>query len=166
MSFSLTPKYSFQELTDVSPAFLERLGIRFLMLDLDNTLAAYSENSPSARIARWAEEMKVHGIVLYIVSNSSQKGRVGAFAEALKIGAIMSARKPSRKGLHRAIRAAGFSTDNSALVGDQVYTDTLAANRAGVISIIVKPRHNTNPILALRYALEAPFRAACKNKIK
>ena len=52
MSFSLTPKYSFQELTDISPAFLERLGIRFLMLDLDNTLAAYGERLPSDRIAR------------------------------------------------------------------------------------------------------------------
>jgi len=136
------------------------------MLDLDNTLAAYAERLPSDRIARWAEEMKIHGIVLYIVSNSRRKGRVSAFAEALKIGAVMRARKPSRKGVHRAISAAGFSEDNSAFVGDQVYTDTLAANRAGVISIIVKPRHNTNPILAFRYALEAPFRAACKNKIK
>ena len=164
MSFSLTPQYSFQELPDISPVFLKRLGIKFLMLDLDNTIAAYGEDFPSDRVARWAEEMKVHGIDLYIVSNSGRKGRVEVFSEALGIGAVMAARKPSRKGLHRALATAGFSTENSALVGDQVFTDTLAANRAGVVSIIVKPRNCTNPVLALRYVFEAPFRAACKKR--
>jgi len=164
MSFSLTPLYSFHEPTDITPAFLERRGIRFLMLDLDNTIAAYSEHSPSDRILQWADKMKDRGIILYIVSNSAREGRVGTFAQALGVDAIMSARKPSRKGLLRAIGTSGFSAENSALVGDQIFTDTLAANRAGVVSIIVKPRQQANPILALRYALEAPFRAACKNR--
>jgi len=163
MSFSLTPQYSFTELTDISPAFLESLGIDFLMLDMDNTIAAYDEHSPSDRIMQWAERMKDSGIALYIVSNSARKARVGSFSKALGVGAVMSARKPSRKGLLRAITAAGFQTENSALVGDQIFTDTLAANRAGVVSIIVKPRRNANVILALRYVLESPFRAACKN---
>ena len=166
MSFSLTPQYSFTEPTDISPGFLEKLGIKFLMLDMDNTIAAYNEHSPSDRIVQWAERMKDCGIALYIVSNSARKVRVGTFSKALGVGAVMSARKPSRKGLLRAITAAGFQAENSALVGDQIFTDTLAANRTGVISIIVKPRHNANPILALRYVLEAPFRAACKNNFR
>ena len=59
----------------------------------------------------------------------------------------------------------GFSTDNSALLGDQIFTDTLAANRASVISIIVKPRSNKNPFYSLRFIIEAPFRAACLKKM-
>jgi len=164
MSFSLVPKYSFRSLTDVSPEFLDRLGIKFLMLDLDNTIAGYSENILSDAVSLWAAEIKSNGIVLYIVSNSIRKKRVRAFAESLGIGVIMGARKPSPRGLLRAMAAAGHKANDSALVGDQVFTDTLAANRAGVVSIIVEPRRMTNPFLALRYAIETPFRAACRKR--
>jgi hypothetical protein len=164
MSFSLVPKYSFRSLTDVSPDFLNRLGIKFLMLDLDNTIAGYSENTLSESVSRWAAEIKSCGIELYIVSNSIRKKRVRAFARSLGIGVIMGARKPSPKGVLRAMAAAGHSAGDSAFIGDQVFTDTLAANRAGVISIIVDPRRFTNPFLALRYAIESPFRAACRKR--
>jgi len=166
MSFSLAPQFSFRELTDISPLFLEKLGIKFLMLDLDNTVAAYSEHSPAENVAQWATDLKRSGIVLGIVSNSVRKWRVESFAKALQIDFILGASKPSPKGVTQTMKESGFSPDESALVGDQVYTDILAANRAGVISIVVRPRRFTNPFLALRYALEAPFRAMCRNKIR
>jgi len=166
MSFSPVPRYSFRELTDVSTEFLTSLGIKLLMLDLDNTVAAYSEHSPTDSIAKWAAAIMGSGIKLVIVSNSIREGRVDAFAEALRITFIKGASKPSPKGVVKLMEELGFNPDESALVGDQIYTDTLAANRAGVVSIIVKPRRFTNPFLALRYALEAPFRAMCRNKFR
>jgi len=165
MSFSPIPRYSFRKLTDISPEFLVNLGVKFLMLDLDNTVAAYSESAPSDSVAMWSARVAEYGIVSYIVSNSVRVGRVETFAQALCIGYVKGASKPSSKVVTRTIKESGFEPGESALVGDQVYTDTIAANRAGAISIIVKPRRFTNPFLALRYALEAPFRAMCKNKI-
>lgn len=167
MSVSLTPKYSFREITDVSADFLTELGVRFLMLDLDNTVAAYSEHSPAEDVSRWVEEMKQSGVELFIVSNSSvRKERVDVFAEALGIGFIKGASKPSPEGLLQTMDVSGFLPSESALAGDQIFTDTLAANRAGVVSIIVRPRRFTNPALALRYGVEAPFRALCKLRNK
>ena len=165
MSFSLAPQFSFRELTDISPLFLEKHGVRFLMLDLDNTVAAYSEHYPAENVAQWAADIKESGIVLGIVSNSVRHGRVESFAKALQIDFILGASKPSPKGVTQTMKESGFSPDESALVGDQIYTDILAANRAGVVSIVVRPRRFTNPFLALRYALEAPFRAMCRNKM-
>jgi len=165
MSFSPVPVYSFREITDISPEFLIKIGVEFLMLDLDNTIAAYSESAPSDSVAHWVTLIKKHGIELFIVSNSKRKVRVDEFAQALGIRFIKRASKPSPEGVKRAMAATGHSADKSALVGDQVYTDTLAANRAGVVSIIVKPRRFTNPFLALRYAFETPFRAISKNKM-
>jgi len=165
MSISPVPRYSFRKITDISPVFLNKLGIRFLMLDLDNTIAAYSEHLPSDGIIRWAEEIKNGGIELFIVSNSVRKDRVEVFAEALGIGYIKGARKPSRTGVRSAMASAGYNEDESALAGDQVYTDSLAAKRAGIVSIIVMPRRFTNLFLALRYAFESPFRALSKNKM-
>ena len=43
------------------------------------------------------------------------------------------------------------------MVGDQIYTDTLGANAAGVTSILVKAIHNHTFWLKARHVLELPF---------
>jgi len=164
VSFSPVPQYAYRELTDIPPDFLKKLGVKLLMLDLDNTVAAYTEHIPPVGVARWIAEVMERGITLYILSNSRKK-RVDTFAQALQIGCMKGARKPSPKGVRSTAAQFGFSSGESALAGDQVYTDVLAANRAGAISIVVRPRRFSNPFLAIRYALEAPFRAMCGNKM-
>ena len=166
MSYSPIPNYSFRGIIDVSTEFIKSLGVRFLMLDLDNTVATYSEHTPSDSIAQWVSSMKDCGVELCIVSNSTRKGRVDAIAENLGIEFIMGASKPSPKGILRAMNSAGVSAADSAFIGDQIFTDALAANRAGIVSIVVRPRSLANPILALRYATEAPFRAIGRKKMK
>ena len=160
MNFSPVSQYSFGSITDISPDFLDDLGVNFLMLDLDNTLATYTERFPSEHVIKWAAGMASSGIKMFIVSNNRRRGRPERFAKTMNIGFIKSARKPSPAGLLRAMEIAGFNKTESALVGDQVYTDVLAANIAGVVSIVVRPRSLKNPLLALRFALEFPFRAA------
>jgi hypothetical protein len=162
--FSFVPHHAFRNLTDITPDFLQQLGTKFLMLDLDNTLAAYDEHSLSEGIAGWSGKLKDSGIRLFIISNSTRRNRVETFAKELGADFVMNSRKPSPKGLLRAMESSGFNAGESALVGDQVFTDTLAANRAGVISIVVQPRRFTNVFLMLRYYLEVPFRAMCKIK--
>jgi len=158
------PRYAFREITNISYGFLEQLGLKLVMLDLDNTIAEYKEPGPPERVIKWVEDLKNHGMELYIVSNSKRKERVTAFGLALGLDVIVKARKPSPKSIFQALNATGATANESALIGDQVYTDIIAANRAGVVSIAVKPRRLTNPFLAIRYGLEAPFRAMCKNK--
>jgi hypothetical protein len=165
MGFSLVPRHVFREVTDITPGFLEELGIKFLMLDLDNTLAAYDEHVLSDSISRWIADIRDSGIKMFIISNSSRKKRVKTLSESAGIEYIMKSHKPSPKGLLCAMEMAGFGAGESALAGDQVFTDVLAANRAGAISIIVRPRRFTNPFLALRYYIEAPFRFMCRRKI-
>jgi len=164
MSFSLIPKFLFRNLTDIPPDFLVSLGIKFLMVDLDNTVAAYNEHSVSDLALKWFESVRNHDIDLFIISNSTRTDRVEAFAKELGTGFVMNARKPSPSGLRKAMGMANYSTDVSALAGDQIFTDTIAAGRAGVVSIIVRPKRFTNPFLALRYYIEFPFRLLCKNK--
>ena len=135
------------------------------MLDLDNTIASYSEYLPTDPIRQWVTNMKKNNIELFFISNSKREGRVEIFAETFGIGFIKDAHKPSPKSLMQAMEFTGFSTGKSALLGDQIFVDTLAANRAGVISIIVRPLSLKNPLYSLRYAIEAPFRAACAKKM-
>jgi len=164
MSFSLVPQYAFREFADISPAFLKKLNVRFLMLDLDNTIALYSNKKPSESVRHWAEEIRSNGIELFFITNNKHKNRTESFADELKTGFIKEAGKPSPAGILRALEIKGYSADESAFIGDQIFTDTLAANRAGVISIIVKPLNLKNPFFALRFAIESPFRVACSRK--
>ena len=165
MAFSLIPHYAFRSVTDITAEFLRGLGIKFLMLDLDNTIAAYGERVPSYEALDWIESIKSAGVKLFIISNSRRKTRVDSFSEALGVAFVKNARKPSPTKLLQAMEAHGFGPDESALAGDQVFTDTLSANLADIVSIIVSPLIFNNPLLALRYAAETPFRAACKNKM-
>ena len=162
--FSLVPQYSFNDITEVSPEFLGRTGIKFLMLDLDNTIAAYDEHALTDEVSQWISGIKNSGIEIFIISNSRRGKRVETFAKSIGAGFIMRSAKPSPKSLIQAMKISGYNSGVSAFAGDQILTDTLAANRAGVISVIVRPKRFTNPFLALRYCIEVPFRAMCKNK--
>ena len=162
--FSLIPQYIFSKITDVTPGFLMQLGIEFLMVDLDNTIAAYDEHVLSDDISRWICGVRDSGIVLFLISNSTRKNRVETFSKSIGVEYIMASLKPSPNSLFRAMEISGYTSDRSALAGDQVFTDALAANCAGVVSIIVRPKRFTNPFLALRYCIEVPFRAMCRNR--
>ena len=157
MSFSPVPDHKFKRLEDISPKFLKERGISLLLMDLDNTVSPYKINTPTPEILDWAGKMKKAGITLFIVSNN-RGDRPEIFSRALDVQFINRAGKPGCSGVMRAISAAGIEKRETALVGDQVYTDILAANRAGITGILVEPIKFTNPFLAIRYFFELPFR--------
>jgi HAD superfamily phosphatase (TIGR01668 family) len=164
MSFSLIPRYSFRKLTDITPEFLLGKGISLLLMDMDNTIAPYGMSEPDEFTRDWVHTMKTAGIELFIVSNSRRVGRTERFAEILSIGYVKEAKKPRTRALRRVLEIKGVEPKNAALVGDQIFTDTIAANCGGVLSLIVKPIAFTNIFLALRYWAEIPFRALCRGK--
>lgn len=157
MSFSLLPTLKFHKLSDITPDKLAERGITLLILDLDNTVSPYKVNTPTSEIIAWREKMRSAGITLFIVSNN-RGVRPQIFSEKLDIPYIKCACKPSPKGIYAAMEKVGAPKEKTALVGDQIYTDMLAANKAGVTGILVEPIKFTNPLLAVRYFFELPFR--------
>ncbi len=160
----LLPKYIFSRITDISPAFLHAHNIKLLMMDFDNTMLPYTTNEPTLELLQWMAQMQTAGIRLCIVSNS-KRSRVPDFSAAYHIPCVTHARKPLPGGIRRAMKQMGES--RAALVGDQIYTDVLGANLAGIPSLIVRSIHNHNIWLKLRHVLEIPFLAlAAGRKIK
>lgn len=166
MSFSLIPDYSFDRVCHVTPEFVRQRGITTLFLDLDNTLAPYGTVVPPEDIAAWVENIKRCGIDLFIITNNRGSERVASLAAAFGIDYIMGANKPFPTGVRRALAQLDTKPEETALIGDQIFTDVIAANSGGIISIVVQPLKIRNPALNLRYWLEAPFRALCKNKMR
>jgi HAD superfamily phosphatase (TIGR01668 family) len=135
------------------------------MVDLDNTIAKYSEHTPSISAITWFENMRLNNISLYFISNTKREYRVKAFAEALNVPYVFNAQKPSPNSLLHVMKTNGYQPGETAYIGDQIFTDTLAAKRAKVTTIIVRPLSLKNPLLFLRYLAEIPIRAICANKM-
>ena len=156
MPISLLPRYRASSLADISPAFLQRKGIRLLMLDFDNTIVPYTTNTPTERVSAWLEMMKASEIQICVVSNS-KKDRVKIFCEAWCIPCITRAMKPTGRGISQCLKQFGVLPEQAALAGDQIFTDTLGGNLCGVTTILVKPIYNHHFWLKARHVLEQPF---------
>ena len=166
MKVSLLPTMIFPALTDLSAEFLHSRGIKLLMLDFDNTIVPYTTSTPTEEMRTWLQTMAASVIQLCVVSNS-HKDRVKIFCAQYGIPCITHANKPFSKGIRECL--AKFQADPSqcALVGDQIFTDTLGANCCGVASILVKAIDNHNIWLKLRHVAELPFIfCARKRRIK
>ena len=156
MPFSLLPKVIASAATDVTPSYLHGKDIRLLMLDFDNTIVPYTTNIPTAKMQVWLETMMESDISVCVVSNS-KNDRVQKFCQQYGLGCITHARKPFSDGIRRCMEEYELQPDQCALLGDQIFTDVLGANCAGVYSILVKAIHNHNFWLKLRHVAELPF---------
>ena len=156
MPFSPLPKLICTALTDVRADLLRKHHIRLLMLDFDNTIVPYTTSTPTPQMEKWLEEMSASDIQLCVVSNSTSD-RVKIFCDRYGIPCITHAKKPFTKGIRQCLTQFDVPPCEAALAGDQIYTDTLGANCAGVTSILVKAIDNHNFWLKARHVLEKPF---------
>ena len=163
MPFPLLPAYMTGSLTDLTPQWLKEQNIRLLMLDFDNTIVPYTTNTPTEAMNAWLEQMAASDIQLCVVSNS-RKDRVKIFCQKYEIPCITHANKPFSKGIKECLGKFQIDPREAALVGDQIFTDTLGAGCAGVRAILVEAIHNHNIWLKLRHVAELPFIAMSKNR--
>jgi len=163
MPFSLLPTYRTKAITDLTPELLQGKGIRLLMLDFDNTIVPYTTNTPTEEMENWLRQMVASPVQICVVSNS-RNDRVKLFCEKYGIGCITRAKKPGTKGILECVQTYAVPKENCALAGDQIYTDTLGGNCAGVRTILVKAIHNHNIWLKLRHVAEMPFILLAKNR--
>ena len=156
MSISFLPRLIADELTDLTPELLKRQGIRLLMMDFDNTIVPYTTNIPTEKMEAWLRMMVQSDIRLCVVSNS-KKDRVRVFCGKYGIPVITQANKPGTRGIEECLAQFGIDRKEAAIVGDQIFTDTLGGNRAGVTPILIRAIDNHNIWLKLRHVAELPF---------
>ena len=167
MKRMLKPNYHASSLYDVPLDTLWNNGIRCLVLDLDNTLVAWNVRAFDQKLADWLEYARNIGFALFILSNGGSK-RVGIMADQLGLACIANACKPRPSAFLLAASQAGFEPSACAAIGDQLFTDILGANRAGLYSILVDPISEKEFYLT-RFSrmMERLFhRPACKKDIK
>lgn len=134
----LKPHLKLNKITDIDLSHLKRLGVHTLLLDVDNTLSTDHGTELAEGLHDWIKKMREGGIKLLIVSNA-RKERVRPFAEKLKLDFIGLGLKPLPFGYLRGAKRAGSKRRHTAIVGDQIFTDTLGGRLSGVKTILLTP---------------------------
>lgn len=162
LGFSPIPQERYESIYEIDGKSLRERGVRLLLMDLDNTISPYGCNEPARNLAEWVAELRGAGVEPFILSNSRKPTRVQEFAGKLGVPFHRRAGKPKRGGFLAAMQEMGCSRRETAMVGDQIFTDILGANRAGVYSFLVRPLRFDTIFRVLRYGIETPFRLLAK----
>lgn len=134
----LTPDLYVESIFHLNLDLLKEQNIKGLIIDIDNTLVAWDKKFASEETKAWLLGLKNAGFQVCLVSNNTED-RVVKFNEVLKLQAIHRATKPRRGAFRRAMQMMGTNVDNTAIIGDQIFTDVLGGNLMGIMTILVVP---------------------------
>lgn len=112
--------------------------IKGLIFDIDNTIAPYDISEPDEQIINFFLKLSEVGFKVCLLSNNNEK-RVVLFNKKLNLHAVHRAAKPRLSGINKALALLGTGVSETALIGDQVFTDIWCGNRKGLYTILVKP---------------------------
>lgn len=132
------PKEFILSVFEITPEKLKKHGIKGIITDLDNTLIEWDRPLATEEIKAWMEGLKEAGIQIIIASNNNEE-RVKKFAEPLGIPYIYRAKKPLGRAYKAALNALQLPKDEVAMVGDQLLTDIMGANRLNLYTFLVRP---------------------------
>ena len=153
----LTPDYYFKTFRDANVEFLLSIGVKGVLMDVDNTLEPYENPTPGEDVKTWINELKSAGIGCAIVSNNNGK-RINLFNSELSLPAYYKAKKPFSKNLKRALSDLSVEKSEAIFIGDQIFTDVLAARFFGIRAILVPPiKDKTDPFTRFKRLLERPI---------
>ena len=157
MRFTFVPEYYFKTFEEATAEFLVSIGIKGIVLDVDNTLEPYENPLPGEHVVAWLESLKAVGISASIVSNNGGE-RINLFNERLGLPAYYKAKKPFKRNVLKAMADMGTDESNTILMGDQVFTDVWAAHNTGIRAILVPPINDKRDALTkLKRLLEKPI---------
>lgn len=159
-----TPDLILDSFDALTVDLLKEKGIRYLILDVDNTLIPYEEDVPRPAVLAWLEELKAADIAVSFVTNN-HRPRLLKFNEELKYPAFANSCKPFRRNMKKAMRAMGADREHTANMGDQIFTDTLAGRFLGIYTVLVPPiKDKRDPFTRFKRLLERPIKRAYYKK--
>ncbi len=151
------PDMAFYDVYALNPELLNELGVKGIVFDIDNTVAPYEIERPTQVMKEYFASLKAAGFKLAFVSNN-KGNRVVTFNESLGLFYVCKAGKPSPKGIKRCIDHFELPKEAVLAVGDQIFTDCIAAHRAGIRFAIVKPiEKQESGFFKLKRFFERPF---------
>ncbi len=132
------PDLRYRTVNDINIESLLKRGIKYAILDIDNTLVPYTSPKPDENAMIFLNKLKDSGIKFCFVSNNNIH-RINVFNENIVAPAYPNAKKPLLFGINLAMSSFGAVKENTVMIGDQVFTDVCAGKRAEILTILVEP---------------------------
>ena len=155
------PNIKLNKVTDISLEILSKYNIDSLILDVDNTLSTHHGQVLTDGLENWLTLMKENGIKLTVLSNSNSK-RLEPFAQKIGLDYISLGLKPLPFGYLRALKRLKSNKKQTAIVGDQIFTDVMGGNFVGVNTILLTP---IKPETSLRFRMKRKVEAFVIKKL-
>lgn len=114
---------------------LYALGYRGIIFDIDNTLVHHGKDSTPEVDALFGHIHQV-GFRTIMLSNNGVE-RIERFLRNIEAPYISNADKPKPDNYYRALELLELTAEQTVVIGDQIFTDILGANRSGIDSILV-----------------------------
>lgn len=135
---SLCPSISVFSILDIEPEELYRSGKRLVLLDVDNTLLPWKSESIPPESLAWVESLKRAKLHICILSNTRHPARLDRIAKRLGVPYLRGKFKPNPSIYRQAMAAHQVRPDQTIMIGDQLFTDVLGANRCGIEAVWVR----------------------------
>ncbi|MBD5429898.1 YqeG family HAD IIIA-type phosphatase [Lactobacillus sp.] len=137
------PRYTIDTIYNLDPKQLNKMGIKAIFSDLDNTLLAWNKADTAVEMDQLNKKLAKAGIKLVVISNNNAE-RIGKVLNPYHIQFIAKARKPLPIGINKELKILKLNKNQVLMVGDQLITDIQAGNLAGVGTVLVKPLVETD----------------------
>ena len=145
---------------------LKEDGIKCLLFDLDNTCVPFKDKEPNKKLIDLFERLKDMDFKVIIFSNATKK-RITPFKNGLNVDCSARSKKPNTNKLMKVIKMFGYDLSEVVLIGDQLFTDILCGNRAGIKTVLVNPMSKDDLIFTkfFRYFERKKFKKFAKKGI-
>ena len=136
MEHYLKPDKYYKDIYSIDYKKLKKDNIRYLLFDLDNTIARSYDKLPPKEAIELFKKLQKEGFTTIIISNALPR-RAKRYAEKLSSDYYYLSQKPNKKNYLKIIDKYKTNVDEMICIGDQIYTDIKGAKRLGIKSILV-----------------------------
>jgi len=134
----LQPALIVADLDQINLSKFWNQGKRGIILDLDNTITPWKDNTITGQAQTFIEKALKQGYKICLISNAS-RSRTEKIAAIYNIPFVAPAFKPFKKPFILAMQKLQLNNEQVLVVGDQIFTDVLGGNRANLFTILVPP---------------------------
>lgn len=124
-------------LSEINLAQVQEIGIKGIILDLDNTIVSEDDRYLSPQAEIWIKKAQFQKMKFFILSNGKRKNRVNYWSGRLDIPALSPAKKPFPLNFKKALKNMSLNSEQVIVIGDSFHTDVMGAWLSGCYCIQV-----------------------------
>ena len=143
MKKRFVPDMVISDISQLKAELLHEKNIKLLLFDIDNTLVLHGKDATKETLS-YVKSFKDAGIIPCFISNNSKK-RVDKFNENINVFAISNAKKPLKKAYLDIMKKYDMPKENTAILGDQIFSDIWGGNAVGIYTIWVNGEKGKEP---------------------